>query len=1788
MKTQSIKLAQILPLFAIPIIVLVLLVLKTNPAHAAPIDKFPVTVTQPDGTQINLFASGDEFYNWLQDAQGYTVIQDPDTGYYVYADLVKEKLVPTKFVAGKANPASVGLRPYLNISPEQMEKIRQTFLDQTKRDVRKIGSAPHTGTINNLVVFIRFAGEPEFIDATSKYADMFNNSAAGANSLRNYYKEVSYNALELDSTFFPTLGTIVVSYQANHSRGYFQPYNVIMNPDGYKGGDNGTDRRVREHALLRDAVNYVNGLEQFPEGASIDGDGDGCVDSLTFVVSGSPNGWASLLWPHKWSLSTYTVTINGKTVREYSFHLNSMLNSGVLAHEMFHVLGGPDLYHYSGNGISPVGDWDVMGHDPDPPQHMGCYMKFKYGDWISSIPELTSTGTYTLNPLTSSTNNCYKIASPYSATEFFIVEYRNKTSSTFESSLPGTGLIVYRIDTWAGNGNASGPPDEIYIYRPGGTTSLNGNVSDANFSSNVGRVAINDSTNPSSFLADGSVGGLNICHVGAANATISFDICPASVFSIRGNTGVGEVTLSYMDGTLKTVTSNWDGLYSIPVPSGWSGTVTPSKTGYSFSPTSRSYTDVLANQADQDYSATDITAPSVLYSWLADYNPSNSASVGFIFMFSKPVTGVDMADFSLYKTGILSGEFITSVSGGPDIYTITVNTGTGNGSLRLDIIDTPSIQDLAGRTLVGPYTSGDSYMIYKTVPDTQIDTQPTNPSNSANASFTFSSSDSTSTFECSLDSGVYIPCVSPKNYSGLANGSHVFSARAKDPAGNVDATPASYVWAIDSMHTAGVLYTTSSGVGDCSSWANACSLQTALAIAIYGDEIWAATGTHKPTTGLDRNATFQLKGGVAVYGGFAGMETARDQRNPSANITVLSGDLKGNDNSNVDMFEPTRADNSYHVVTGATGATLDGFTVTAGNANGYFNNTYRGGGIYNTFGSNPMLTSLVFIGNSAGVGGGMSNSSSSPTLTNVTFDGNLASEGGGISNSVSSPTLINVTFDGNSANRGGAMSNSSSSPTLTNVTFSGNSASYNGGGMSNSFSSPTLTNVTFSQNSAEEGGGIHNAADSNPQIRNTIFWGNAAIIDEAQIYNEASSPLVQNSIVQGGCPAGSTCTNTFSTDPVLGTFANYGGFTQTIPLMAGSSAIDRGDDGYCTSTDQRGIPRPQGAHCDIGAYEYDSNTGIYYAKSLASGIGNCSSWANACTLQTALSTATNGNEIWVAAGTHRPTTGLDRSATFQLKSGVAIYGGFAGMETALDRRNPATNVTRLSGDLKGNDNSNVNMYEPSRADNSYHVVTGATGATLDGFTITAGNAAGSPNDMGGGGMYNALGSNPMLVNIIFSRNSAQYGGGMSNTTSSPTLANVTFDDNSASYYGGGMLNSANSNPMLTNVVFSRNSASSGGGMSNYSSNPTLTNVTFSNNSAGDGGGMFNYSSNPKLTNVTFSGNSADEGGGGMFNGSGSPTLTNVTFSGNSADEGGGGMLNGSSSPQIRNTIFWDNTSKFFGEQIYNPHASSMPNVSDSVVQGGCPAGTICTSIITTNPMLGTLSDHGGFSQTIPLLENSSAIDTGNDAVCPDTDQRGVTRPGNGSCDIGAYEYDWEADKSKDKAKTLPITGFAPNQISILPVQPVVKAYSTYGDLTLEIPTIGVKTSIVGVPETTDGWDVTWLEDNAGWLNGTAFPTWNGNSLITGHVWGANNNPGIFFDLKKLKYGDRVKIHAWGEIYTYEVRENRVISPSSINIALKHEDLAWITLLTCEDFNLLFAKYSSRRIVRAVLLSVTGE
>jgi LPXTG-site transpeptidase (sortase) family protein len=165
----------------------------------------------------------------------------------------------------------------------------------------------------------------------------------------------------------------------------------------------------------------------------------------------------------------------------------------------------------------------------------------------------------------------------------------------------------------------------------------------------------------------------------------------------------------------------------------------------------------------------------------------------------------------------------------------------------------------------------------------------------------------------------------------------------------------------------------------------------------------------------------------------------------------------------------------------------------------------------------------------------------------------------------------------------------------------------------------------------------------------------------------------------------------------------------------------------------------------------------------------------------------------------------------------------------------------------------------------------------------------------------------------------------------------------------------------------------------------------------------------------------------------------------------------------------------------------------------------------------------------------------------------------------------------------PETGFAPGRVSSIPAQTAETTYDQYGYVSIRIPKLGVNTEVVGVPQTEDSWDVTWLWDQVGYLNGTAFPGWDGNSVLTSHVYLPNGLPGPFVDLKSLSWGDRILVDSFGTRYVYEVRESRLKYPDDPDI-LQHEELPWLTLVTCQGYQESTDTYRWRRVVRAVLIS----
>ena len=340
---------------------------------------------------------------------------------------------------------------------------------------------------------------------------------------------------------------------------------------------------------------------------------------------------------------------------------------------------------------------------------------------------------------------------------------------------------------------------------------------------------------------------------------------------------------------------------------------------------------------------------------------------------------------------------------------------------------------------------------------------------------------------------------------------------------------------------------------------------------------------------------------------------------------------------------------------------------------------------------------------------------------------------------------------------------------------------------------------------------------------------------------------------------------------------------------------------------------------------------VIYVNTTAGSGGDGTSWPTAFRyLQDALTFSSEGDEVWIAGGTYFPDDGDsvtegDRTATFGLKQNVKLYGGFEGGELNITQRNPVTNVTTLSGEI-----STEKIYW------SLHVITSVGGATVDGFTVTKGNANGETAAYNrGAGIYLVGGSKAIsVVNCMFSDNTAFSFGGAIYSPSSVTAINCTFSGNTASSSGGGAIYS--SSVTATNCTFSDNVASYGGAFS--SSSVTANYCTFSDNAASSGGSIYS-SSSVTATNCTFSGNTASSSssfsyGGAIYSPS-SVTASNCTFSGNTASSSssaGGGAICSSSSITATNCTFSGNTAS---SSSYFSYGGAIYSSSSSVTATRC-------------------------------------------------------------------------------------------------------------------------------------------------------------------------------------------------------------------------------------------------------------
>lgn len=405
--------------------------------------------------------------------------------------------------------------------------------------------------------------------------------------------------------------------------------------------------------------------------------------------------------------------------------------------------------------------------------------------------------------------------------------------------------------------------------------------------------------------------------------------------------------------------------------------------------------------------------------------------------------------------------------------------------------------------------------------------------------------------------------------------------------------------------------------GNGKSWGTAYkSLHKALEAAENGGcEVWVTKGTYHPEADKDGDTTpddpktliFVLRPDVALYGGFAGNEVSRDERDFSGNETILSGDINGDDNPD-GSYANTYTDNTYHVLYSLNTERLDGFTVSRGKGDTAAGVNGTGGGLYNL--ADLYIENCIFRFNTAFEGGAIYNYSARPKIENCLFFDNqgnsVSANGGAIYNYDSTVFISNSIFKNNVAPmNGGAIYNDNSDGYVYNTVFSNNTAT-----IFNIGSSPTFTNCTFAHNK----GGLYppmqfaivNKASSSPTIQNSIFWENVDNSNTGILNDDATcQPTLAYSNIQFGdcstithsvCGAGN-----LNTDPLF-----MDGETSDFRLSSASPCINSGQnsavekdrtdlDGDGNAAEQvpfdvAGLPRintTDGASIvDMGAFEY--------------------------------------------------------------------------------------------------------------------------------------------------------------------------------------------------------------------------------------------------------------------------------------------------------------------------------------------------------------------------------------------------------------------------------------------------------------------------------------------------------------------------------------------------------------------------------------------------------------------------
>lgn len=664
-----------------------------------------------------------------------------------------------------------------------------------------------------------------------------------------------------------------------------------------------------------------------------------------------------------------------------------------------------------------------------------------------------------------------------------------------------------------------------------------------------------------------------------------------------------------------------------------------------------------------------------------------------------------------------------------------------------------------------------------------------------------------------------------------------------------------------------IYYVSPTGVGDGTSWETTTTLQTALQNAVAGDQIWVQ-GFEQITSAdqlyIAPADGFSLKSGVQLYGGFNGDETNVNSRETLGKPyqmkyrSVLSGDIKRDDVvDNTNLIFPantTRSDNATHVLNvnmapasgnnkNTSPTIINGFSIGNGHADG---SGEKGGGIY-IHGDNT--------------GGGIFRIERCFLLNNYATQGGAIYVDAEVKNVNNSTSLVNqcVVYN-NAAGERAAVENAGGGLYLAGEATVVNSSIFNNenGGLRLA-DGAKVVNSTVSRNSS---GGIDMIDDKAEgyNVANTIIWGNSTLSTQYRpkfknsAFHEVEAGDSDGNIYVTAENRGDTNAPMFDAPSLKTSYDRDFNWRQTAyPLwswnvLEGSVMLSKGDQqsydqSAYGSEDMAGNPRFNGSTIDIGAYEFQQmlSTRIRYVKPVATGTGDGSSWENASgNLQNMIDELAKNNpqnlpgEVWVAAGTYVPQvqviSGTTYSASFLMRDGISVYGGFAGGESSKQEREVGkmpwnfVNKTILEGSYYEHSKTswNESNHKWTLTSDSRHVVffsplpsEGKSGfdksTILNGVTIRGGYAQGGEGVAyfmtdRGAGVY--MGINATLEKCIVTENSSTGNGGAVYMYGGRVMNSLIYNNNADG--DGGAVYVDNAGIVLASML-TNNSANNGSG-----------------------------------------------------------------------------------------------------------------------------------------------------------------------------------------------------------------------------------------------------------------------------------------------------------------------------------------------------------------------------------------